>query len=122
MSKRILLIDDSKFARMRLRKPLEEAGITISEANGGAEGLQRVKESRPDLVVCDVNMPDIEGPEVVKMIYAYDPTIPVVMLTANPDRDLKFAVIDYNVRAFMSKIHQIEKIAEKIVKVLERVT
>lgn len=122
MGKKILLIDDSKFARMRLRKPLEDSGVVVSEANGGSEGLQRVKESRPDLVVCDVNMPDMEGPQVVKSIYDYDPTIPVVMLTANPDRDLKFAVIDYNVRAFMSKIHQIEKIAEKIVKVLDRVT
>ncbi len=121
MGKKILLVDDSKFMRTRVKKHLIESGCEIAEAKDGQEGLEAVQLSRPDLVVSDVNMPIMDGPEFVKRLFELDPTIPVIMLTANPDRDLKFAVMDYNVKAFMSKLHTVDKLAAKIIQVLERI-
>jgi len=121
MGKMVLLVDDSKFMRTRVKKHLLEAGCEITEAKDGQDGLDSVRNGRPDLVVSDVNMPIMEGPEFVKHLFELDPTIPVIMLTANPDRDLKFAVMDYNVKAFVSKLHPVDKLAAKILQVLERV-
>ena len=119
MSKRILIVDDSKFMRSRLKKCLVAAGYEVDEAENGLVGLETAKMVTPDLVVSDVNMPVMEGPELVKGLSEYNPNIPIVILTANPDRDLKFDVMDYNVRAFLSKLHKIEKIAERIKSILD---
>ena len=121
MTKKILLVDDSKFMRMRLKKQLVQADCEVVEAENGQDALDQVRMHAPQLVICDVNMPIMEGPEFVKMLFQHDPTVPVIMLTANPDRDLKFAVMDYNVRAFMSKLHPVEKIAEKILITYDRI-
>jgi len=71
---------------MRLvRKLLKHAGYTVLEAEDGLTGLQVTEDERPDLILMDINLPDIDGVEVTQRIKAQDELsqIPIIALTAN---------------------------------------
>ncbi len=82
-NKKILIIDDEKTLRLLMRKFLELEGFDVSEAADGAEGLNRAREIKPDLILLDVQMPKITGYQVDQELAA-DPAlqkIPVVLVT-----------------------------------------
>ncbi|MDJ0763171.1 MAG: response regulator [Myxococcota bacterium] len=70
---KILVVDDSKMMRMMVRRTLRQAGFenhTVEEASNGKEGLELVKSFKPDLVLCDWNMPEMTGIELLKALKA----------------------------------------------------
>ncbi|MBN2801813.1 MAG: response regulator [Deltaproteobacteria bacterium] len=70
---KILIVDDSKTMRMIVKRTLRQAGYgdaEILEANNGLEGLESVKTSVPNLVLCDWNMPEMNGLEFLKAVNA----------------------------------------------------
>jgi len=79
---RILIIDDDDSIRKVLGYILVEEGYTVDDAATADEGLSRIFESRPDLVLSDIKMPKKDGITLLKEIKAVDPTIPVIILTA----------------------------------------
>jgi CheY-like chemotaxis protein len=84
VSQHVLLVDDDQVLLEVLATVLDLEEFTATTAIGGAEALAAVAASRPDVVVCDVTMPGIDGLEVCRRLKA-DPTtvsIPVVLLTA----------------------------------------
>ncbi len=81
-TRRVLVIDDEPGHRMMLRVVLEDGGWRVDEAGGGREGLTRLAETRPDAVLLDMRMPDMEGSAVLAEILAARPGLPVIMLTA----------------------------------------
>jgi CheY-like chemotaxis protein len=81
----ILIVDDESNMRFLIRMTLESAGYEVVEAAHGAAGLERAKESRPDLVVTDLMMPVMNGRELIERLRA-DPetaSIPIVVVSAN---------------------------------------
>jgi serine phosphatase RsbU (regulator of sigma subunit) len=78
----ILLIDDSPIVLDAVSAFLEEMGWTIVTAQTGAEALNMATTSQLDLVISDLNMPDMNGIEVFRRIYATDPILPVIILSA----------------------------------------
>lgn len=84
---KILVVDDNAANRALARETLADEGYTVILATGGKEGLEAFERERPDCVLLDVRMPDIEGPEVCKTIRAMDDgaDTPVVFLTALRD-------------------------------------
>jgi two-component system nitrate/nitrite response regulator NarL len=87
---RVLIIDDHALFRVGLQGLLEQRGIEVADAvASGIEGIQRVKELRPDIVLLDLRMPDMGGLEVLQRLRENKTTIPVVMLTtSNEETDL----------------------------------
>ncbi len=79
---RILVIDDDESLRKVIGYMLEEAGYEVDRAPSAEEGLRKLAERRPDLVLSDVKMPRRDGIELLGDIKRADATIPVVMLTA----------------------------------------
>ena len=61
MSRLILIVDDSASMRMLLKTSLAAQGFTVESAGDGAEGLERVREIGPDLLITDINMPRMDG-------------------------------------------------------------
>ncbi|MGM0646326.1 MAG: response regulator [Thermodesulfobacteriota bacterium] len=86
MSKSVLIIDDSKTMRKIITRTLRQAGVnfeTIEEADDGQMALDHLAQSKPDLILCDINMPNMDGLTFLqhKAQDASIKDIPVVMIT-----------------------------------------
>jgi two-component system nitrate/nitrite response regulator NarL len=83
---RVLIIDDHALFRVGLQGLLEQRGIEVAAAvASGLEGIQRVEELKPDIVLLDLRMPDMGGLEVLQKLREHESSIPVVMLTTSND-------------------------------------
>jgi CheY-like chemotaxis protein len=92
MAARILVVDDDPTILRLVRLNLEVEGYDVLEATNGREALEAVKAHAPDLVVCDVMMPVMDGLEVVSRLRRDDATatLPIVMLSAKAqDADIR---------------------------------
>src|SRR5262245_7888976 len=76
---RVLLVDDSKVIRRVVQAELRTAGWNVQVAADGQEALSALPSFRPDIVVCDLNMPGLDGVEVVSRMTKADRTLPVIM-------------------------------------------
>jgi two-component system, cell cycle response regulator DivK len=85
MSSKILYVEDNPQNMRLVRKILTNAGYHVIEANEGEQGLRMVVEQKPDLILLDINLPDIDGLEVTKRLKSDRELryIPVIALTAN---------------------------------------
>lgn len=82
--KTILIADDNAVSRELTRECLEDSGFHLIEASNGKEALQLLKTGRPDLVLLDIQMPEMDGYAVIRAVRA-DPelrTLPVIAITA----------------------------------------
>lgn len=88
MTSRILLVEDEAAIRGNLREMLEAEEFEVREASDGVEGAQAIQEDPPDLVVCDVMMPGMDGFQLLARIRADESThhVPFLFLTARADR------------------------------------
>ena len=86
--KRILIVEDNATSRELLRTVLEKQGYSILEARDGEEALQQLKQSKPDLVLLDIQIPIRNGYDVLKAIRGDESLarLPVVALTASAMR------------------------------------
>jgi two-component system chemotaxis response regulator CheY len=79
----IMVVDDSSLSRRISRRILEEAGHTVVEAADGLSALERYVLDKPDLVLLDVTMAEMDGLEVLRQLRCIDPAARVVMATAD---------------------------------------
>jgi CheY-like chemotaxis protein len=89
-ARKILVVDDESSMRFLLRIIFEGEGYEVLEAHHGAAALERVNESRPNLVVTDLMMPVMNGRDLVGRLRA-DPetaSIPILLITANPNAEV----------------------------------
>ncbi len=100
---RILVIDDSKIARLMMRRQLEQAGHEVVEAAGGAEGLEVLTASSFDLVTCDVLMPEMTGIEFLAAVREHEIETPVIVATADIQRTTREECAELGAWAVVSK-------------------
>jgi CheY-like chemotaxis protein len=83
----VLVVDDERSIRLLCRVNLAASGMDVLEATNGREGLELARKERPDLVLLDVMMPDVDGWTVARELAADEQTrdIPIVFLTARAD-------------------------------------
>ncbi len=79
---KILIVDDAEFLRMRISKILTGEGYEVLQADNGLNAVSVYKSARPDVVLMDVTMPEMDGLTALREIRAFDPRARVVMLTA----------------------------------------
>jgi DNA-binding response OmpR family regulator len=84
----LLLVDDEPEVVDLLRDFLEEQGYSVMSALNGRDALVLASLTRPDVVLLDIRMPDMQGPEVLRALQARDASIPVVMVSGTDDEDL----------------------------------
>jgi two-component system, NtrC family, response regulator HydG len=90
MKNRILIIDDDFELCLLLNRFLSRNGYEVEEAWSGVKGLQKFKQGNFDIIICDYQLGDMEGLEVLKEIKAIDPDKIVLIITGSPD--IKIAV------------------------------
>jgi len=104
MPLRILIVDDSDTTRRILNTIVRSRQWTVcGEANSGWSGIRKFQEQRPDLVLLDLAMPDINGIEVARMMTGLDPAVPIIMFTMLNLEGLEKAARNAGVRAIVSK-------------------
>ena len=103
--KRILLIEDNHSLREEIINVLELEGFEVVTAENGRIGLERLKESIPDLVLCDLMMPDMDGYQTIQAIRANPAThlLPVILLTARDDETCKVKGMDIGAADYVTK-------------------
>ena len=86
-ARRVLVVDDERSIRMLCRVNLAASGIEVFEASDGRQGLELARKERPDLVLLDVMMPELDGWSVARELAADEETrdIPIIFLTARAD-------------------------------------
>jgi two-component system, chemotaxis family, chemotaxis protein CheY len=82
-SNRILIVDDSSFARRLLRRILEDGGFEVDEARSGSEAVLKFSAGKPDAVLLDIVMSEMTGLETLARIKRLDPAAVVIMATAD---------------------------------------
>jgi two-component system NarL family response regulator len=105
MSATILLVDDHQLVRKGLRMLLErEVGLTVvGEAGTGTEGLRLFGELRPDVVVLDIHLPDIDGLEVARRLLSENPAARVVILSGDAEVDFINEALLAGVKGYILK-------------------
>ena|SRR3989338_2294085 len=116
MAKKILLVDDEKDLVSTLRTLLEAKGYEVISATDGLEGLEKAKKEKPNLILLDVMMPNLNGYQVCRALKK-DPNfkhIPIVMLTAKAQESDKFWGIESGADDYVTKPFDSLNLLEKI--------
>ena len=83
MQKTVLIVDDAVFMRMKLRQILEDNSYkVIAEAQNGIEAIEKYKAIKPDIIIMDIVMPEMDGIEALKRIKKLDPGANIIMCSA----------------------------------------
>jgi len=117
MAENILIIEDDKFLRDLIARKLLKEGYKVSEAIDGEEGMKKVKEEKPDLVLLDLILPGIDGFEVLSRVKE-DPAsaqIPVIILSnlgqkEDVEKGVKLGAVDYLIKAHFTPKEIIDKV------------
>jgi DNA-binding NtrC family response regulator len=101
--RKILIIDDNKYIKIALSLLVEEYGFVPLTADDGDSALKDLMVEKPCLVVLDKKLPDCDGIQLLKQIKAFDPNLPVIMLTAYTDMYYAELAVKNGAYAFITK-------------------
>ncbi len=119
----ILIVDDSSVMRKIVERSLRQAGITITkvyEAGNGAEALSVLADNRVQLILCDINMPVMDGLEFVKLLSGVPNAkdVPVVMITTEGSEAHVVQALSAGARGYIRKPFTPDQVKEQVIPVL----
>ena len=117
---RILVIDDEPQIRRIMRTTLITAGYEVDDTKTAEEGLEKVREFRPDLVLLDINMPGMGGLAACREIRA-DPNVAIIMLTVHNTEAAKVEALDAGADDFVTKPFSTPELLARIRAALRRI-
>jgi two-component system, NarL family, response regulator NreC len=102
---KLLLVDDHDVVRTGLKSYLEtqEGLLVVGEANSGNEAIRRALETRPDVVVMDITMPDVDGLEATRQLKLLLPDCQVLALTVHEDKQYLFEMVAAGATGYLTK-------------------
>lgn len=120
---KILITDDSKLLRKKLREELEKLDCDVLEAENGKEAIMRDLTEQPDGVILDIVMPEVGGIETLQVIKEINPEIPVIMLSSagtsqKIKQTLELGALDFIQKPYTSE--QIKQAVERIRRKVEK--
>lgn len=117
MAKNILICDDAAFMRMMIKDILTKNGYNIvGEAENGAKAVEKYAELKPDLVLMDITMPEMDGIEALKKIKAADANASIIMCSAMGQQAMVIESIQSGAKDFIVKPFQADRVLEAIKK------
>jgi two-component system, chemotaxis family, chemotaxis protein CheY len=119
----VLIVDDSSVMRKIVERSLRQAGIEIAkvfEAGNGAEALAVLSETKVDLILCDINMPVMDGLEFVRLLPGVENAkgVPVVMITTEGSESHVVQALSAGARGYLRKPFTADQVKEHILPVL----
>jgi two-component system alkaline phosphatase synthesis response regulator PhoP len=117
--KSILVVDDEPKIVQLARDYLEHAGFAVATARDGREALQAVRQHKPDLVVLDLGLPEVDGLDVTRTLRR-DSNLPIVMLTARDDEVDKLLGLELGADDYLTKPFSPRELVARVKAVLRR--
>ena len=120
MGKNILICDDAAFMRMMIKDILTKNGYeVVGEAANGAEGVEKYGQLKPDLVMMDITMPEMNGIDALKKIKDSDSNANVIMCSAMGQQAMVIESIQAGAKDFIVKPFQVERVIEAVQKAID---
>jgi two-component system chemotaxis response regulator CheY len=121
---RVLIVDDSSVMRKIVDRSLRQAGLELKEvyeASNGVEALARVQQTRVDLILTDINMPSMDGLELVRQLQAVENAqgVPIVMVTTEAGESYVVQALSSGARGYIRKPFSPDQIKERIIPLLQ---
>ncbi len=119
MAKNILIVDDAAFMRMMIKDILTKNGYNVvGEAENGAKAFEKYNELKPDLVLMDITMPEVDGIAALKKIKGADPNALIIMCSAMGQQAMVIESIQAGAKDFIVKPFQPDRVLEAVKKVV----
>jgi two-component system, chemotaxis family, chemotaxis protein CheY len=115
---KILVVDDAAFMRMRCSKLLSDNGFEVAEAVDGSEALEKYKEHKPDAVLLDITMPNLDGIATLKELLKMDPGARVAMVTAMGQQSMVIEALKIGARDFVVKPFDADRVLAAVKKMI----
>lgn len=120
MSKRVLIVDDAVFMRMKLRDILEKNGYeVIAEAQNGVEAVEKYNQEKPDLVTMDITMPEMDGVAALKEIKSKNPDAKIIMCSAMGQQSMVMEAIQSGAVDFIVKPFDTDRVLQSLERVMK---
>lgn len=121
---RVLIVDDSSVMRKIVDRSLRQAGLEIKEvleASNGVEALARIQQTRVDLILSDINMPTMDGLELVRQLQSVENAkgVPIVMVTTEAGESHVVQALSNGARGYIRKPFSPDQIKERIIPLLQ---
>ena len=118
-----LIVDDSSVMRKIVERVLRQAGVELAnvfEAGNGVEALDVLKDNRADLIMCDINMPVMNGLEFIKQLQTVDSCkgVPVVMITTEGSETHVVQALSAGAKGYIRKPFTPEQVKENVLSLL----
>jgi two-component system chemotaxis response regulator CheY len=114
---KILVVDDAAFMRMRCTKLLQDNGYQTIEAANGVEAVQKYVQQKPDGVLMDITMPDMDGIETLKKLVEMDASVKVAMVTAMGQQSLVIEALKSGAKDFVVKPFNADRVLAAVKKI-----
>ena len=115
MEKNILVVDRTAFIRSIIKDILNKAGYNvIAEAGNGKKAVEQFLANKPDLVVMEVQIPEVDGFEALKAMRETDPGVPVIMCSAAGQQAMVLAAIKAGAKDYLVKPIQPDRLIEAV--------
>ena len=119
MAKSVLICDDAAFMRVMIKDILTKNGYDVAgEAENGLKAVEKYNETKPDLVMMDITMPEMDGIQALKKIKAIDANASVVMCSAMGQQAMVIESIQAGAKDFIVKPFQADRVLEAVKKVV----
>lgn len=119
MAKNILICDDAAFMRMMIKDILTKNGYNVvGEAENGVKAIEKYAELKPDLVLMDITMPEMDGIQALKKIKQNSPGATIIMCSAMGQQAMVIESIQAGAKDFIVKPFQAERVIEAVKKVV----
>ena len=117
---RVLVVDDERAIRRFLHTSLAANGYAVFEATNGAEALESVVRDRPDVMILDLGLPDMDGTEVTARLREWS-RIPIIILSVRDQEDDKIAALDVGADDYLTKPFGVGELMARMRVVLRRI-
>ncbi len=115
--KNILIVDDSRVARLHMCSILDSQGYKTIQAENGVVALKKISEEQPDLIMLDLLMPEMDGIVLLKKLNALKLTIPIIVISADIQEDVRNECFELGVAAFLNKPFKVQELIDIVVKI-----
>lgn len=115
---KIMVVDDAAFMRGKCVQLLTQNGYQVIEACNGADAVDKYQQNKPDAVLLDITMPDMDGVQALKELVNIDPGVKVTMVTAMGQQSIVMECLKSGAKDFVVKPFDADRVIESVKKMV----